>query len=292
VDLMKLGVETPGLLVDVNGLLGAAVDELPDGSVRIGAGIRNSDLARHPLVRERFPALSQAVLSGASGQLRNMATAGGNLLQRTRCTYFQDVTRPCNKREPGSGCPARAGAHRYHAILGASPSCIATHPSDFAVGLAAFDAIVNVRGPDGARSVPLGDLHRLPGDDPARDTTLQRGELIVSIDIPPLTFGARSSYRKVRDRASFAFALVAAATALDVDDGVVRDVRIALGGVAAKPWRALVAERLLRGGRADAASYRAAIGAELASAQPMPESGFKVALASRLVVRALEDLTT
>ncbi|WP_324276394.1 xanthine dehydrogenase family protein subunit M [Blastococcus brunescens] len=234
VDLMKLGVATPDVLVDVRELTSREVTELPDGGLRIGAGVPNADLAADRRVRERFPVLAQALLAGASGQLRNRATTGGNLLQRTRCSYFTDVTRPCNKRSPGSGCAALEGVHRNHAILGqtiAGPedaaTCVATHPSDMAVAMLALDAVVRVLGPDGERAVPIADLHRLPGDDPSRDTTLRHGELITAIDLPGLAMPSR--YRKVRDRASFAFALVSIAAALRVEDGVVQDVRLALG---------------------------------------------------------------
>jgi xanthine dehydrogenase YagS FAD-binding subunit len=290
VDLMKLDVERPGLLVDVSGLDLPGIEVTADGGLRIGAQVRNSDLAVDPAVRERFPVLSQALLSGASGQLRNAATVGGNLFQRTRCLYFQDVSKPCNKRAPGTGCPARAGEHRDLAILGTSDACIATHPSDFAVALAALDARVNVVGVDGGRTVPVTELHRLPGDEPERDTVLQHGELVDRIEVPPSSFATRSAYRKVRDRASFAFALVSVAAALDVADGAVRDVRVALGGVAPRPWRATVAEAALRGRPATAANFVDAISAELESAAPLPGNAFKVPLARNVVVRVLEDL--
>jgi xanthine dehydrogenase YagS FAD-binding subunit len=252
--------------------------------------VKNSVLAADRTIRTRYPVLSQALLSGASGQLRNLATTGGNLLQRTRCLYFQDVTKPCNKRRPGSGCPAREGYHRNLAILGASEACIATHPSDMAVALAALDAVVQVHGPRGERAIPLGEFHRLPGDEPQRDTVLEHGELITAVDLPPLAFAARSRYRKVRDRASYAFALVSVAAALDVADGRVRDVRIALGGVAHKPWRAIGAEAALRGAAADEATFRAAIDAELAEARPLRDNAFKVPLARNAVVRTLLEL--
>jgi xanthine dehydrogenase YagS FAD-binding subunit len=235
--------------------------------------------------------LTQAILSGASGQLRNMATTGGNLLQRTRCVYFQDITTPCNKRVPGSGCPAREGYHRELAILGASKSCIATHPSDMAVALVALDAMVRVEGPDGEWTIPLTELYRLPADEPARDTVLAHGELITAVDLPPLPLATNSRYRKVRDRASFAFALVSLAAALDVSDGVVRDVRLGLGGVAPKPWRAITAEAMLRGAPATETSFRAAAEAELAAAQPLPGNAFKVPLARNVIVGTLLALT-
>src|SRR6185295_11610497 len=241
VDLMRLGVATPDLLVDVRRLTSDRIEELPGGGLRIGAAVTNSDLAADRTIRRRYPVLSQALLSGASGQLRNLATVGGNLLQRTRCVYFQDLTTPCNKREPGSGCSAREGYQRDAAIFGASPACVATHPSDMAVALSALDAVVRVQGPDGERAIPLAELHRLPGEEPERDTVLGHGELITAVELPPLAF-AKSRYRKVRDRASYAFALVSVAAALDLAGGIVRDVRLALGGVAHKPWRATTAE--------------------------------------------------
>src|SRR5213596_1612051 len=238
VDLMKLGVAQPQLLIDVSHLPYNRIELLSDGSVRIGAAVRNSDLAADRTIRSRYPMLAQALLAGASGQLRNLATTGGNLLQRTRCVYFQDVSKPCNKREPGSGCPAREGYHRNLAILGASEACIATHSSDMAVAMAALDAVVRVLGPNGERTIPLVRFHRLPGEEPQRDTVLEHGELITAVDLPELPFATRSHYRKVRDRASYAFALVSVAAAIDIANGVVRDARIAFGGVAHAPWRA------------------------------------------------------
>jgi xanthine dehydrogenase YagS FAD-binding subunit len=291
VDLMKLEVETPAHLVDVNYLGLDGIEPTADGGLRIGAGVRNSDLAAHPAVRERWPALSQALLAGASGQLRNLATVGGNLLQRTRCAYFQDVSKPCNKRRPGSGCPARAGDHRNLAVLGHSEACIATHPSDMAVALAAFGAIVHVLGPEGhERRVPMPGLHRLPGAEPDRDTVLAQGELITAVELPPLPFAARSRYRKVRDRASYAFAVVSIAAAVDVDGGTIRDCRIAFGGLAHAPWRAEAAEASLRGADVGETAFAAAADAELAQARPLPDNGFKLALAHNLLVRALTDL--
>jgi len=290
VDLMKLGVATPELLVDVARLPYDRIDALPDGGVRIGAAVKNSVLAADRTIRTRYPVLSQALLSGASGQLRNLATTGGNLLQRTRCVYFQDVTKPCNKRAPGSGCSARDGYNRSLAILGASEACVATHPSDMAVALVALDAVVRVQGPDGERAIPLADFHRLPGDEPQRDTVLAHGELITAVDVPALAFGARSKYRKVRDRASYAFALVSVAAALDMDGGVVRDVRLALGGVAHKPWRATRAEAVLRGAPANEETFRRAAGAELADAVPLSENAFKIPLARNVIARVLLDL--
>ncbi|MDX6680283.1 MAG: xanthine dehydrogenase YagS FAD-binding subunit [Solirubrobacteraceae bacterium] len=291
VDLMKLDVERPDLLVDVTQVTSDRIERLPDGGVRIGAAVRNGDLAADRTIRERYPALSQALLSGATYQLRNLATTGGNLMQRTRCVYFQDVAKPCNKRTPGAGCAARDGYHRGLAVLGHSPSCVATQPSDMAVALAAFDATVRVQGRGGAREIALTDLHRLPGDEPQRDTVLERGELIVAVDLPALPIAARSRYRKVRDRASYAFALVSVAAAIDVDgEGAVRDVRIALGGVAHKPWRATLAEQALRGGEATEESFARAADAELSRAQPLPDNAFKVTLARDVIVRTLLDL--
>ena len=288
VDLMRLGVERPRHLVDVTRLPYAAVEESGDG-LRIGAAARNSDVAADPLVRERYPVLSQALLSGASGQVRNLATIGGNLLQRTRCPYFQDVTKPCNKRRPGSGCPAREGAHRNLAILGHSEACVATHPSDMAVALAALGAQVHVQGRDGERTVPIPGLHRLPGDRPERDTVLEPGELITAVTLAPVV--GRSRYRKVRERASFAFALVSVAAVLDVADGAVRDCRLALGGVAHVPWRAERAEAALRGGPATEAAFREAAEAELSAAEPLRDNAFKVVLARNAIVRTLQELS-
>jgi xanthine dehydrogenase YagS FAD-binding subunit len=290
VDLMKLGVETPELLVDVTGLLDRSVAELPDGGLRVGAGARNSDLAVTPAIRTRYPVLAKALLSGASGQLRNMATVGGNLLQRTRCPYFQDVSKPCNKRVPGSGCPAREGHHRDLAIIGHSESCVATHPSDMAVALAALGATVRVSGPAGERTIPLPGLHRLPEQQPERDTVLEPGELITAVDLPPVSFATVSDYRKVRDRASFAFALVSVAAALHVDDGHIVDSRIALGGIAPVPWRASRAEAALREAPAVEESFALAAETELADARPLRDNGFKVTLAHNLIVRTLTDL--
>lgn len=298
VDLMRLGVATPDVLVDVRTLTSTEVEDLPDGGLRIGAAVPNADLAAERRVRERYPLLAQALLAGASGQLRNRATTGGNLLQRTRCTYFTDTTMPCNKRAPGSGCGAVTGLHRNLAVLGAtdegpdSPhTCIATHPSDLAVALRALDAEVRVLGADGERSVPMAELHRLPGDDPARDTTLAHGELITAIDVPALPWATRSRYRKVRDRASYAFALVSVAAAMDLDGGRVRDVRIALGGVAHAPWRATVAEDALRGGPATEEAFAAAAQAELAAARPLADNAFKVPMATNMITRTLLQIS-
>lgn len=290
VDLMKLGVAQPQLLIDVSHLPYNRVELLSDESVRIGAAVRNSDLAADRTIRSRYPMLAQALLAGASGQLRNLATTGGNLLQRTRCVYFQDVSKPCNKREPGSGCPAREGYHRNLAILGASEACIATHPSDMAVALVALDAVVRVLGPNGERTIPLTGFHRLPGAEPQRDTVLEHGELITAVDLPPLSFATHSHYRKVRDRASYAFALVSVAAAIDVADGIVRDARIAFGGVAHVPWRARKAEDVLRGAVATEEVFRQAANAELADAQPLRDNAFKAPLARNILVRTLLDL--
>ncbi|MGX6447315.1 FAD binding domain-containing protein, partial [Patulibacter sp. S7RM1-6] len=246
VDLMRLGVERPARLVDVSRLPHDAVEGTEDGGLRIGAAVRNADLAAHPLVRERYPVLAEALLNGASGQLRNLATTGGNLLQRTRCPYFQDVTKPCNKRRPGTGCAARDGEQRTMAVLGHSAACIATHPSDMAVALTALGATVEAIGPDGAREIPMPGLHRLPEDAPERDTVLGPAELVTAVRLPPPPAGGVGRYRKVRDRASFAFALVSAAVVVTVEDGAVREARIALGGVAHVPWRAARAEEALR----------------------------------------------
>lgn len=294
VDHLKLGVAEPDLLVRVGPLLSARTEELDDGGLRVGAGVSNSALAADPRVRERFPVLSQALLSGASGQLRNMATVGGNPLQRTRCVYFQDVTTPCNKREPGSGCSALGGWTRNHAILGASARCVAVHPSDMAVAMAALDARVRVLGPDGERTIPFTALHRLPGDTPEHDTVLAHGELITAIDLPALPLARRSAYRKVRDRASYAFALVSVAAALDIEDGVVVDARIAFGGVAHAPWRAHRAEEALRGATATESSYLAAADAELVDARPAEGldggNAFKIPLLRRTLAATLRGL--
>jgi xanthine dehydrogenase YagS FAD-binding subunit len=290
VDHMRLGIANPELLVDVRMLTSDRIEELPEGRIRIGAAVTNSDLAVDRTIRRRYPVLSQAILSGASGQLRNMATVGGNLLQRTRCVYFQDLTTPCNKREPGSGCSAREGFQRDNAIFGASDSCVAVHPSDMAVAMAALDAEVHTRGPHGERTIPLSELHRLPGEEPQRDTVLERGELITAVELPALPIAANSRYRKVRDRASYAFALVSVAAALEVADGAVADVRVALGGVAHKPWRARKLEAALRGRPPTEVSFAAAVDAELADARPQPGNAFKVQLAHNAVVRTLTEL--
>lgn len=294
VDLMRLGVAEPDHLVDVSRLPHDQVEETPDGGLRVGAAVRNSDLAAHPLIRARYPMLARAVLAGASGQIRNMATVGGNLLQRTRCTYFQDPSMPCNKRVPWSGCPAVSGDHENLAILGHSAGsaveCVATHPSDMAVALTALEARVHASGPGGIRVIPMPGLHRLPGREPGRDTVLEPGELITAVELPPPPAG-RSDYRKVRERASFAFALVSVAALLDVaDDGTVRTCRVAVGGVAHVPWRAFSAERAMAGAPATAASFRHAADEELRNAVPLERNRYKVTLARNLIVAVLEEL--
>jgi xanthine dehydrogenase YagS FAD-binding subunit len=290
VDHMRLGVQSPDLLVDVTRVLGTRIEELGDG-LRIGAGVPNADLAADMRVRTRYPALAQALLSGASGQLRNLATTGGNLLQRTRCAYFRDPSMACNKRAPGTGCAALAGFNREHAILGASAHCVATNPSDMAVALLAFDAVVQVQGADGSRAIAIGELHRLPGDAPDRDTTLRHGELVTAVDLPALPIAARSAYRKVRDRASYAFALVSVAAAVELDGDTIAGARIAFGGLAHAPWRASRAEQALLGARATEASFRAAAHAELRDARPLEHNAFKVPLATNALVATLRELT-
>jgi len=290
VDHLKLGIADPGRLVDVTRLGLDAVQETAGGGLRIGAGVRNADLAADPRVRRDHPVLSRALLAGASGQLRTMATTGGNLLQRTRCPYFQDRTTACNKREPGSGCAAIGGVTRSHAVLGASDACIAVHPSDMAVALAALDATVHVEGPEGARTLCLDELLRLPGDEPHRDHTLGHGELIVAVELPAPAAGSRQAYRKVRDRASYAFALVSVAAVLDVREGAVHEVRVALGGVAHRPWRAARLEDALRGTRPGPAELRAAVDLELAAATGEGERAAKIPLARSTIVATLRDL--
>ncbi|GGB41044.1 oxidoreductase [Sphingomonas metalli] len=292
VDLMRERVASPARVIDVS-LLPGAIEDSEGGGLMIGAAVRNTALAEHAAVRARYPMLSRAILAGASAQIRNMATVGGNLLQRTRCTYFYDVEGSrCNKRAPGSGCDARDGFNRIHAVLGASEACVATHPSDMCVALAALDAIVHVEGPGGARTLPFGELHRLPGDAPDRDTVLAPGELITAVELPPLPLAARSTYRKVRDRASYAFALVSVAAAVEMDGDRIADLRIAFGGVAHKPWRATRAEAALRGATASAQAFRDAAAAEFADARPLRDNGFKPALATRTLAAVLSELTT
>jgi xanthine dehydrogenase YagS FAD-binding subunit len=296
VDLMKLDVERPASVVDINALGSAdrslaAVSDLPDGGLRLGALARMSDVAWDARVKERYPFVSQSLLLAASGQLRNMATLAGNIMQRTRCPYFRDVAMACNKREPGSGCSAILGLNRTHAVLGGSDRCIAVHPSDFAVALVALDAVVHVRGPGGERRLPIGSFHLLPGQHPERETVLQPGDLITAIDLPALPFARRSRYLKVRDRASYAFALASAAVALDVQGGTIRAARSALGGVGTKPWRAAAAERALVGRPVTAATFHAASQAALADAQPLRDNRFMVPLARRTLERALAEVT-
>jgi xanthine dehydrogenase YagS FAD-binding subunit len=309
VDLMRETIERPGTLVDVTGL-SDTIEERQDGGWLIGAATRNTAVAEHRAVRTRYPVLTRAIVAGASPQIRNMATVGGNILQRTRCAYFydQDGSR-CNKRAPGQGCDAIDGFNRSHAILGTSSACVATHPSDMCVALAALGAIVHLHrasgqpgasgepgasgqpGTTGGRTVPLTDLHRLPGDHPEVETILEPGELITAVELPALPFAARSTYRKVRDRASYAFALVSVAAALELDGDTVKDVRLALGGVATKPWRARKAEEALVGRPATPESFRAAAEAELADARPLRDNGFKIDLAARTIVAVLGELT-
>jgi xanthine dehydrogenase YagS FAD-binding subunit len=290
VDLMRETLERPSSLVDVTGL-SSSIEELPDGGLRIGAGVRNSAVAEHIAVRTRYPMLAKALLAGASGQIRNMATVGGNILQRTRCTYFYDDDGSrCNKRTPGEGCDAIDGFNRNHAILGSSQRCVATHPSDMCVALAASDAVVHLRSARGERVVPFLDFHQLPGDAPNVETVLESGELIVAVEIPSQALTAHSTYRKVRDRASYAFALVSVAAALDLEDGMVKDVRIAMGGVAHKPWRAFKAEAVLRGQAATLENFRAAAAGELADAKPLRHNVFKVELAKHSITAVLQEL--
>jgi xanthine dehydrogenase YagS FAD-binding subunit len=286
-DLMKFGVETPQSLVDINGLPFQDIEINSDGSVHIGALVRNSDLAYHSELRYRYPVLSEALLSGASPQLRNMATVGGNLMQRTRCPYFYDVEFACNRRLPHSGCSALNGYNRGHAILGVSDNCIATHPSDMCVALAALDAVVQVESSGQKRAIPIVDFHLLPGDTPEVETALQPGELITGVVIPDLAFGRISHYLKVRDRASYEFALASAAVAMDIRDGKIQSARVALGGVGTKPWRATEAETLLAGSAPSESTFRDAADAALHGAKPQKYNAFKVDLAKKTLIRAL-----
>jgi xanthine dehydrogenase YagS FAD-binding subunit len=292
VDLVRQNVLRPGLLVDINDLPLNHIEDLPDGGLRIGALARMSDVAQAAGVVQRFPLISQALLLGASAQLRNMASMGGNLCQRVRCSYFRDATSPCNKRDPGSGCTALGGFNRGHAILGTSDSCIATHPSDVAVALVALDAVVHTRGPDGERAIPIDDFFLLPGDTPEREHPLEHGELIVAIGVPATPVAGRSVYLKFRDRESYEFALVSVAAAVRIQDGAFAEVRLALGGVGTKPWRARHAERSLLGKPAGEASFAEAARQELAMATPRSLNAFKVELAQRAIVRALATLTS
>lgn len=286
IDLMKLHVQTPNQLVDINSLPLGQVERQGD-RVRIGAMARNSDVAYNAIIQRQYPVLSEALLSGASPQLRNMATVGGNLMQRTRCYYFRDTAFPCNKRVPGSGCPAIEGYNRIHAILGGSDQCIATHPSDMAVAMMALDAVVQVQGATGARSIPIADFHLVPGNTPERETALEHGELIVAVDLPITPFATRSHYLKVRDRASYAFAMTSVATALELQNGVVRSARLALGGVGTKPWRAYEAEKTLLNKPLNQETLQAAANAAVQGAKPQKYNGFKVELTRRTVMRAL-----
>jgi xanthine dehydrogenase YagS FAD-binding subunit len=289
-DLMKGGITHPSRLVDVTRLPGLdRIEHLPDGGIRIGALVRNADLAHDPDFARSYPAIAEALLSGASAQLRNAATVGGNLLQRTRCGYFYDAASACNKRAPGTGCDARDGENRLHAVLGWSGACIATHPSDFCVPLAALDAVVEIEGRTGRREVAVEALHCLPGDTPQRESVLEPGDLIVALRLPgeARRFSAHARYLKVRERTSYAFAVVSAAAALRLEDGTIQEARLALGGVAAKPWRARSAEKILAGGKPGAAVFRRAAEAALADAKPSGDNGFKIELAQRVLVRAL-----
>ena len=286
IDLMRLSVMRPKTLVDITPLQLAKI-ELAGEGVRIGAMARNTEVAYHPLITQRYPMLAAALLSGASPQLRNMATVGGNLLQRTRCPYFRDLATACNKRQPGSGCAALDGYSRMHAVLGGSPGCIAVNPSDMCVALVALDAVIQIRGPGGTRAIPIGEFHTLPGEHPEVESVLDRGELVTHIELPPSPFAARSCYVKVRDRASYAFALAAAAVALDVEDGMIRRARIALGGVATKPWRCQDAENALLGQKPTVDSFRRAAAIALRGATARRDNRFKIELAQRTVVRAL-----
>jgi xanthine dehydrogenase YagS FAD-binding subunit len=287
VDLMKEDVEQPSRLIDITHLPLKGVAETGDGGLRIGALVPNSDLAYHPLIAERYPVLASALLAGASAQLRNMATTGGNLLQRTRCYYFYDTATPCNKREPGSGCSAIAGLNRMHAILGTSESCIATHPSDMCVALAALDAKVHVAGPAGERSIAMTDFHRLPGSTPQRDTNLQADEIVTAVELPARGFAKNYTYLKIRDRLSYAFALVSVAAAMELDGNTITEARLALGGVAHKPWRNPGAEAALRGKTADRAAFAQAADLILRDAKGYAHNTFKIDLARRVIVRAL-----
>ena len=287
IDLMKLNIETPRQVLDINGLKLNTVEKLPNGTVRIGALVKNSDLAYHPIISKNYPVLSEALLSGASAQLRNMASVGGNLLQRTRCPYFYNTEFPCNKRIPGSGCPAITGFNRNNAILGTSDHCIATHPSDMCVAMAALGAVINVHGLKGARTIPFADFHLLPGTTPHLEHTLKADELITSVDLPAIPYAVKSHYLKVRDRASYEFALTSAAVILDIQNGRIQHVHIALGGVGTKPWRATLAEKVLMGAQANEQTYRTAAEAVLSQAKPYKDNAFKVELAKRTLVRAL-----
>ncbi len=287
IDLMKMDVEQPTKLIDISRLALDKVEDTADGGLRIGALVRNSDLAYHPVVEARYPVLASAIRAGASQQLRNMASTGGNLLQRTRCAYFYDIALPCNKRAPGSGCGAINGHNRMHAILGTSDACIAVHPSDMCVALAALDAKVHVTGPNGARAIAFGEFHRLPGDTPQRDTNLNLGEIIVAVELPAAGFASNYTYLKIRDRLSYAFALVSVAAALELADGRIKTARLALGGVAHRPWRDTRAEAALAGQAAGEAAFRQAADIVLRDARGFGHNDFKIELARRAIRRAL-----
>ncbi|MGE3468348.1 MAG: xanthine dehydrogenase family protein subunit M [Pyrinomonadaceae bacterium] len=293
VDLMKEGVEQPTSLVDISRLSLSVVRPLRDGGVSIGALAKNADTANHPLIRQQYPLLTQAILAGASPQIRNMATNGGNLMQRTRCAYFYELSTPCNKRKPGSGCPAKDGLSRYSAIFGWSDSCVAVHPSDMCVALAALDAVVKVRGVNGQeRTIKFADFHRLPESTPERENTLSHGELITAIELPKSPFGTRSNYLKLRDRASYAFALVSVAAAIENGkNGSIVQARIALGGVAHKPWRAVEAEGFLAGKKPEPETFKRAAEIAVKEARPLKDNAFKVNMAQRAIVRALNNST-
>jgi xanthine dehydrogenase YagS FAD-binding subunit len=288
IDLMKLEVETPTRLLDINRLPFDKIEEVHDGGLKIGATVRNSDLANHPRVQRDYSVLSQALLSGASAQLRNMATTAGNLLQRTRCMYFRDTAMPCNKREPGTGCPAITGSNRTLAILGTSDHCIATNPSDMCVAMAALEATIHVEGAKGSRAIAIGDFHLLPGTTPHRETVLEAGDLITHVTLPPPRNGSRQVYLKLRDRASYEFALASAAVVMSVSSGNVNYVRVAMGGVGTKPWRSPEAESALVGKPANATNFRHAAEAALRNARPQSENKFKIELAKRCLTHALE----
>ena len=291
-DLMKLNVETPSRLVDINRLPLSTVEATPDGGLKIGATVRNSDLAHHPRVQQDYAVLSQAILAGASAQLRNMATTAGNLLQRTRCAYFRDTAMPCNKRQPGTGCPAITGSNRTLAILGTSESCIATNPSDMNVAMVALEAVVHVQGAKGPRAIPVGEFHVVPGNTPQRETVLEPGDLITHVTLPPPVAGSKQVYLKLRDRASYEFALASAAVVLTVSGGKVTRARVALGGVGTKPWRSPEAETALVGQTADAASFRKAAEAALRGARPQSENAYKIELSKRCLAHALQTAAT
>lgn len=292
IDLMKLSVETPARLLDINRLALDKIESTPDGGLKIGATVRNSDLAYHPAVQRDYAVLSQAILAGASAQLRNMATTAGNLLQRTRCMYFRDTAMPCNKREPGSGCPAITGSNRMLAVLGTSEQCIATNPSDMCVAMAALEATIHVQGAKGSRAIPIGDFHLLPGSTPHRETVLEPGDLITHVTLPPPIAGSKQVYLKLRDRASYEFALASAAIVITIAGGSVTQARVALGGVGTKPWRSPEAEAALTGQPADAAHFRKASEAAMRDARPQSENAFKIELAKRCLAHALQMAAT